>query len=114
MKDVKQVSWLGALVLLSAGAVSLGCSSSNGNGGTGGGSATGGTPGTGGGHGGGAGSKACGGPAPAADAGVCQLAPCDGVIATFSSRGRRNPHHRRRDDVERHRRSRPTRSTTAC
>ncbi len=82
MKDVKQVSWLGALVLLGAGALSIGCSSSNGGGGTGGGSATGGSGGKG--HGG-AGGKACGGPPPASiDAGVCQQAPCDGVIATFS------------------------------
>jgi hypothetical protein len=88
MKDVKQVSWLGALVLLGAGALSLGCSSSNAGGGSGGkcGGATGGTPGSGGsGHGGGGG-KACGGPPPAsADAGICQQAPCDDVIATFSS-----------------------------
>ena len=87
MKDVKQVSWLGALVLLAAGMLPLGCSSTNGSGGTGGGSATGGSTGSGGsGHGGSGGKKACGGPPPASiDAGVCQEAPCDGVIATFSA-----------------------------
>ena len=86
MKDVKQVSWLGALVLLGAGALSIACSSTNGSGGTGGSSATGGTHGSGGsGHGGSGGKKACGGPPPSSiDAGVCQEAPCDGVIATFS------------------------------
>jgi len=78
MKDVKQVSWLGAFVLLAAGALPLGCSSSNSGGGTGGSGGTG--------HGGGGGKKACGGPPPTSiDAGVCQEAPCDGVIATFSS-----------------------------
>ena len=87
MKDVKQVSWLGALVLLAAGALPLGCSSTNGGGGTGGkggGSATGGLGRSG--HGGAGGKKACGGPPPSSiDAGVCQEAPCDGVIATFSA-----------------------------
>ncbi len=90
MKDVKQVSWLGAVVLLlGAGALSLGCSSTSGGGATGGkggGSATGGAPGSGGSGHGGAGGKACGGPPPSSiDAGICQQAPCDGVIATFSS-----------------------------
>ena len=90
MKDVKQVSWLGALVLAGVGALSLGCSSTSGGGATGGkggGNATGGSTGSGGsGHGGSGGKKACGGPPPSSiDAGVCQEAPCDGVIATFSS-----------------------------
>lgn len=85
MKDVRQARLIAALVF--AGAV--GCSSSNGSSGTGGkggGTGTGGVTGSGG-HvgGGGAGGKACGGPAPAADAGVCQQAPCDGLIADFSS-----------------------------
>jgi hypothetical protein len=85
MKDLRHASLIGALALLGA----VGCSSSNGGssgtGGTGGGSATGGSTGSGGSGTGGAGGKACGGPAPAADAGVCQLAPCDGLIADFSS-----------------------------
>jgi hypothetical protein len=86
MKDLKQASLI-AVMLLGA----VGCSSSGGSSGTGGkggGTSTGGAPGSGG-HGGSAGSggggKACGGPAVPADAGVCQLAPCDGLIADFSS-----------------------------
>lgn len=82
MNDVKQATLI-ALMLLGA----VGCSSSNnstGTGGKGGGTASGGSGGSGTGHGG-SGGHACGGPAPAADAGVCQLAPCDGLIADFSS-----------------------------
>ncbi len=84
MKDLKHASLI-AVMLLGA----VGCSSSGGSTGTGGKSGgTGGGPGSGG-HGGSAGSggggKACGGPAVAPDAGVCQQAPCDGLIADFSS-----------------------------
>ena len=87
MKDLKQ-----GKLAREAGAdrrwrVSLGCSSTNAAAAPAeGGSATGGTPGSGGGHGGGgAGGKACGGPSPAGRCRHVQLAPCDGVIATFSS-----------------------------
>jgi len=83
MKDVKQASLIAALVVAGA----FGCSSSGGaKSGTGGSNASGGSTGSGG-HlgGGGGGGKACGGPAPTADAGVCQQAPCDGLIADFSS-----------------------------
>lgn len=81
MKDLKQASLIAALVVAGA----FGCSSSNGaKSGTGGSNASGGGPGSGGGNGG-SGGKACGGPAPAPDAGVCQQAPCDGLIADFSS-----------------------------
>ncbi|HXU63120.1 MAG TPA: hypothetical protein VN962_15545 [Polyangia bacterium] len=80
MKDVKQASLIAALVVAGA----FGCSSSNGSNGTGGSNGNGGSTGSGG-HLGTGGTKACGGPAPTADAGVCQQAPCDGLIADFSS-----------------------------
>lgn len=82
MKDVKQASLIAALVVAGA----FGCSSSGGaKTGSGGSNGSGGTPATGGHGNGGAGGKACGGPAPTTDAGVCQQAPCDGLIADFSS-----------------------------
>jgi hypothetical protein len=76
MKDLKRRGLL-VLVLLSAGAMSIGCSSTGSTGGTGGSSASGGS----GGHGGAGGAaRMCGS---AADAGgMCQAAPCDGVIAS--------------------------------
>jgi len=81
MKDVKQASLIAALVVAGA----FGCSSSGGTTtGTGGSNASGGSTGSGG-HVGSGGAKACGGPAPTADAGVCQQAPCNGLIADFSS-----------------------------
>jgi hypothetical protein len=82
MKDLKRRG-LQVLVLLSAGAMTVGCSSSNAGGGTGGSSATGGKGGSGTGGAGGSG-RMCGMPGNP-DAGICQVAPCDGVIATFSS-----------------------------
>jgi hypothetical protein len=78
MRDLKRCVFQ-MLVLLSAAALSAGCSSSNGKGGTGGSSATGGTGGSGGGGGAGGAARMCGSPADAG--GVCAAAPCDGVIA---------------------------------
>ncbi len=75
MKDLKQRVFQ-MMVLLSAGAMSAGCSSSNGKGGTGGSSSTGGNGGSG---GAGGAARMCGLPADAG--GVCASAPCDGVIA---------------------------------
>lgn len=79
MKDLK---WRGfqMLVLLSAGALSVGCSSSNQTAGTGGSNGTGGS-----GSGGKGGSGRMCGLEADASAGLCQVAPCDGQIATFSS-----------------------------
>ena len=68
------------VVLLSAGAMSVGCSSSGAKGGTGGSSATGGKGGSGGGGGAAGAGRMCGSPADAG--GVCAAAPCDGVIAS--------------------------------
>lgn len=83
MKDLKRRG-LQIVVLLAAGAMSVGCSSSNATTGTGGsnGSGKGGSSSGGGGAGGSG--RMCG-ESGNADAGICQVAPCDGVIATFSS-----------------------------
>jgi hypothetical protein len=80
MRDLKRRVFQ-LLLLMSVGAMSVGCSSSTAKGGTGGSSATGGKGGSGGGGGGGAGGagRMCGLPADAG--GVCASAPCDGVIA---------------------------------
>ncbi|HXJ20085.1 MAG TPA: hypothetical protein VMT03_07620 [Polyangia bacterium] len=77
MRDLKRRGFQ-MLVLLAAGAISVGCSSSNQTSGTGG------STGSGGGGGAGGGGRMCGAPADAG-AGLCQVAPCDGVIANFSS-----------------------------
>ena len=83
MKDLKRCG-VQMLVLLAAGAISVGCSSSNATGGTGGSSATGGKGGSSGSGGAGGSGRMCGMPGNP-DAGICQVAPCDGQIATFSS-----------------------------
>jgi hypothetical protein len=81
MSDLKRRG-LPMLVLLAAGAISAGCSSTSQTSGTGGSSATG---GSGGGHGGAGGAGRMCGASGDASAGICQVAPCDGVIGTFTS-----------------------------